>query len=64
MRLVGGVYPPAQLGVKDGGPHEVCPLVSSTLEVGHEAIDDVRLGRYDVDGVHGRVHLPLLLDSL
>ena len=58
------VYFPSQLRVEHRSPHQKTCLVSSSIDVGEEAVDDVRLRGKKVDGVHGRVHIPLLLDSL
>jgi hypothetical protein len=64
LRYGGIVYLPPQLRIEDGSPNQEASLVSAPLEIGHEAFDDMRLGREKVYSVHSRVHLPPLLDSL
>jgi hypothetical protein len=46
------------------GPDQEEPPVSSLLEFGHDAVDDVRLGCEDVDCVHVPLSRPPLLEAL
>jgi hypothetical protein len=45
-------------------PHQKHASVSPCLELSHDAVDDVRFGREDVDGVHVALRLAAVLDLL
>lgn len=46
------------------GPHEEEAAVSAHVELGHDAVDNVRLRGEDVDGVHVALGLAALLEAL
>lgn len=58
------IYVPSHFGLQKISPNQEGPSVSSSVEIGQEAVDDMWLWREEVYRIHRRVHVPPFLDAL
>lgn len=53
-----------QLRIQQARPDQEAPFVPPPLKIGHETVDNMGLRGEKVDGVHGWIHVALLLNVL